>query len=81
VVRCVEAFYTDAIGRELFRELLADAGYGLPTAVRHRDGSGYVLAAETGYRAVYRKATGPAACWLRCDRRTAPATLQGYRAN
>jgi hypothetical protein len=81
LVRCFEAIYTDAIGREVFRELVVDSGCGLPTAVRHRDGSGYLLAAETGYRVVYRKATGPAACWLRRGRRTARAALPGYPVN
>jgi len=81
VVGCVEAIYTDAIGREVFRELLVDTGCGLPTAVRHRDGSGYLLAAESGRRAVYREATDPAVWWVRRDRPATPAALQGYRAN
>lgn len=69
------------IGREVFRELVVDTGCGSPTAVRHRDGSGYVLVAETGHRAVYRRAADPAAWWVRRDRRTAPAAVQGYLTN
>ncbi len=52
----LEALYTDAMGRELFRELFVDTGCGLPTAVRHRDGCVYVLVAEARRRAVYCKA-------------------------
>jgi hypothetical protein len=70
------------IGREVFRELVVDTGCGSPTAVRHRDGFGYLLIAESEHRAVYRKAANPAAWWGRRDKCTAPAAvLQGYFAN
>ncbi len=53
--RSFEAIYTDWIGREILRELLADTGLGAPTAVQHRDGKLYVLVAEGVHHGVYRE--------------------------
>lgn len=56
MARCVEAIYTDLVGREIFRELLHEPGCGWPTAVRHLDGILYLLITEAVHRLVYRKA-------------------------
>jgi hypothetical protein len=80
LTRCVEAIYTDVLGREVFRELLVDGGCGAPTAVQHRDGCTYLLIAETGRRAVYRKAADPAPRCVQRHGSTVPA-LQGYWVN
>jgi len=77
----MEAIYTDVIGREVFRELVIDAGCGSPTAVRHRDGFRYLLVAESDHRVVYRQAAGPLACGDGDDGRTSPAAVQDYFTN
>ncbi len=74
----VEALYTDDVGREVFRELLLDPGCGLPTAVRHRDGFGYVLVVESTRRAVYRRTSHP---HLPLPRHVLPADVYGHIAN
>ncbi len=79
--RSFEAIYTDAVGRELFRELLADQGCGFPGAVRHRDGRMYQLIVATDYRAVYRLVTRGAAACLRLGRHSARGPLPGHLAN
>ncbi len=81
MARCIEAIYTDGIGREVFRELVADAGCGAPTAVRHRDGAGYLRVAESGHRAMYRKAASSDAWRVRRDEDTARAAAHDYLAN
>jgi hypothetical protein len=55
MTRYVEATYTDWIGRQVFRELMAESRIGLPTAVRQRDGNVYRLVAVSGRRAVYQE--------------------------
>ena len=53
--RSIEAIYTDWVGREILRELIADTGLGAPTAVQHRDGKLYLLVAEGDRHGVYRE--------------------------
>lgn len=79
--RSFEAVYTDAIGREVFRELLVDPGCGMPEAVRHRDGRMYQLIAATAHRAVYRMVTRGAAACLGFGRYTERGPLPGHFAN
>ena len=81
MARCIEAIYTDAIGRELFRELQVDVSCGSATTVRHRDGMFYRLVAEGHHRAVYRKAPHQETCGVRPDWHTTLAEVHNHRAN